>query len=317
MATNQLDNGYVHSVACSNPTTPAAGGPVRFGLLTGVALTDESAGGNATGNTTVDFGPSSWDLSVSAVDDNGNSAVADGDALFYVDGDTPHLSKKSSGYFFGIAREAINSGSTATIRVDHLPSPGAGTLGAGTVGSSNLAAGAVTGPKLSSTLQTGHIPLDITTVRLISGNAIQNTTEAGVPDGNTSPSLARVNGATDKALRLIWAASASGEVQFAPVAKPADLDGASAIVLHLMIGKDTNTDNTVVMSAGVFDGVGDTNCGGDTAAIATATLTEYTVSVSASDLAEDPGFLNICLTPGTHTTDAIWLYAAWLEYTRL
>lgn len=317
MATNKVYTAPpALSVVCSDPTTPASGDPVRFGTLTGVAIQDESEGGNATGYTTIDFSGSAWNLSVKGIDGSGNSAVAAGDALFYVDADTPKLSKKATGYFFGFALEAVVSGATTTIKVLHTPSPGAGTLGTGTVSTTQLAANAVTAAKLSSTLVKGFVPLDITAARIISANAIQNTTEAGVPDGNTSPSLARVNGATDKALRLIWAASSSEEIQFSPIAKPPDLDDASDLTIHLMIAKDTNTDNTAVCAVSVWDGVGDTNAGGNTAALSTASLTEYTVTLAAADLAAAPGFLNISLTPGTHTTDAIRLYAAWIEYTR-
>lgn len=101
-------------VACSDPVTPASGDPVRYGEMTGVALDAE----DAAGLTEVDFTPGrGWDLSVKGVDGVGNSAVAVGDKIFYVDADTPKLSKKSSGRFFGFANGAITSGATATIEV--------------------------------------------------------------------------------------------------------------------------------------------------------------------------------------------------------
>ena len=101
-------------VVCSHPTTPASGAPVRFGEMTGVALVDE----NDDGKTVVDFTPGKvWDLSVKGVDGEGNSAVAVGDKIYYVDADTPVLSKKATGRFFGFAMEAISSGETDTIRV--------------------------------------------------------------------------------------------------------------------------------------------------------------------------------------------------------
>lgn len=317
MSTNLImPDAFKLSVACSDPSTPASGGPVRFGSLTGVAVTDEAEGGNATGKTTVDFGQAIYDLSVKGVDGSGNSAVTAGDALFYVDADTPKLSKKATGYFFGYALEGVGSGSTATIQVLHTPSPGAGTLGTGTVGTTQLADAGVTAAKLSSTLIKGFIPLDITMLRIIATNAIGNLSEGMLLDGNTAPSLARVNGATDKALRVIWAASSSIECQFPPVPKPPDLDGASNLTIHLMMAKDTNTDNTVTVDVQVFDGVGDTECGAATGALSSATLAEYSATVAAADLGDHPGFLNISLVPGTHTTDAIYLYAAWIEYTR-
>lgn len=101
-------------VVCSHPTTPASGDPVRYGEMTGVALVAE----DADGFTQVDFTPGrGWDLSVKGVDGAGNSAVAVGDKIYYVDADTPPLSKKATGRFFGFANGAVTSGATATIEV--------------------------------------------------------------------------------------------------------------------------------------------------------------------------------------------------------
>lgn len=115
MATNLIYDGVSGiPVTCSHPTTPVSGGPVRFGELTGVALEAEET----DGKTVVDFAPGKvWDLSVKGVDGSGNSAVAVGDKIYYVDADTPVLSKKTAGRFFGFAMEAITSGSTDTINI--------------------------------------------------------------------------------------------------------------------------------------------------------------------------------------------------------
>lgn len=104
------------SVTCSHPTTPASGDPVRYGDLVGVALLAE----DAAGLTTVAF-DGTWLLSVKGVNGAGNSAVAVGDALYYVDADTPVLSKKKTGYLAGNAAEAVVSGGTTY----------AGTVGSG------------------------------------------------------------------------------------------------------------------------------------------------------------------------------------------
>jgi hypothetical protein len=169
---------------------------------------------------------------------------------------------------------------------------------------------------LTATMGVGFIPLDISTLKLIAGDAIGNTTEGMLPDGNTAPSLARVNGATDIALRLAWAATVVTELQFAPVPKPPDMDGTAVATFHMMLAKNGNTDNAATVGVKIFDGVGDTNAGGNTAALDTASLAEYTVTLAAADLAEHPGFLNISVTPGVHANDAIYLYAAWIEYAR-
>jgi hypothetical protein len=56
-------------------------------------------------------------LVLRGVNDAGNVAVAAGDALYYTSGDTPVLSKKASGTFFGYALETVVSGATTTINV--------------------------------------------------------------------------------------------------------------------------------------------------------------------------------------------------------
>ncbi len=109
-------------VACSHPATPAEGDPVRFGQFTGVALNDEGKSVAVSTDTFVYFGPCIGDFSVKGINGGGNSAVAPGDALYYTDGDTPVLNKKTTGTFFGMAIGSVGSGSTATIQVLHMPS---------------------------------------------------------------------------------------------------------------------------------------------------------------------------------------------------
>lgn len=100
------------SVVCDSPATPASGDVVRIGDRVGVALTDE----RTDGTTTVKFRCVA-EVPVKGVNAGGNSAVAVNDVLYYVDGDTPHLSKKVAGTRAGLALATVGSGSTATIRV--------------------------------------------------------------------------------------------------------------------------------------------------------------------------------------------------------
>lgn len=114
MAKNVIMNeGRQLAVVCSDPATPKSGDPVRWGELTGVALTNEGS----DGLTTVRFTDAVAEVSVKGVNGSGNSAVADGDEIFYVDGDTPKLSKKATGRLFGQAMGVVSSGGTSTIRV--------------------------------------------------------------------------------------------------------------------------------------------------------------------------------------------------------
>jgi hypothetical protein len=89
-----------------------SGAPVAKGQITGVAQTDT----DAAGNTTIDTA-GGYDLSVKGVDGGGNSAVAVGDALYYVEADDPKISKKATGIPFGFALGAVAAGATGTITV--------------------------------------------------------------------------------------------------------------------------------------------------------------------------------------------------------
>lgn len=136
MSTNEVYKpAYNLSLVVTHPVTPLSGGIVRCGSIIGIAETDE----RADGTTSVYIGPGVYRLSVKAVDDGGNSPVAMYEPLYYVDADTPVLSKKASGIFAGFAWEALGSGLTGTIQVLRVPSPGAGILAAGSVGASALA----------------------------------------------------------------------------------------------------------------------------------------------------------------------------------
>ena len=116
--TNRKYEGYRLSVTCSHPTTPASGDPVRWGNLTGVAIVDEGDGNNDAGKTSVDFGPGVWMMTVSGVTTGNNaSAIAESDALYYVDATAPVLSKDSAGRLFGYAMGAVASAASGTIAV--------------------------------------------------------------------------------------------------------------------------------------------------------------------------------------------------------
>lgn len=169
---------------------------------------------------------------------------------------------------------------------------------------------------LGANLAKGFIPLDIGSARIIAADVLSATSEGSFPDTNTDPILQRINGATDKGWRLVWAATSVIEVDFPPFAYPPDLDDTAAVEAHLLISKDSNTDTTATLAVSYFEGIGDTNAGGNTAALNATALTEYTVSVTAGNVGAHPNFAKIGITPSAHGTDAIRLHAAWIEYTR-
>ena len=156
------------------------------------------------------------------------------------------------------------------------------------------------------------IPLDITALREVKGSLISDSTR----------NLGRVNGATDRALRFTWAAGDVAEFQFPPTPWPPDLNAAADVIVHLMMARSGTTDDSDIDVLAYENGAGayaaDTEMGGKTTALAVAAnlIVEKTVTLSASDIGGHPGMVSLSLLPDAHTTDAIYLYTAWLEYTR-
>lgn len=100
------------TIACSDPATPASGDPVRIGAFCGVAVGDERTDG-----TTVVRVRGVVRIPVRGHDGGANSPVAVGDKLFYLDANTPKVSKNIAGTFFGYALGTVPAGQTANIDV--------------------------------------------------------------------------------------------------------------------------------------------------------------------------------------------------------
>ena len=142
-----------------------------------------------------------------------------------------------------------------------------------------------------------------------------NIGSGGVLGSDGYPSLARVNGDTDPALRIGWAATKVQPVQWA-FQVPADFDNTQNATIKLWLAKGSNTDAAAVVGVGAFQGVGDTDFGGNTAALDAATLAVKSVTLTAADLPVAGGFMTVTVTPGTHANDAIYCYGGIVEYTR-
>jgi hypothetical protein len=129
-------------VICTYPTTPVSGGVVIYGDLCGVAQGNE----DAEGYTVVKLG--GWIGSQSVTDIN-TGGIAKGDPLFASKATPVVLSNLSTGVFFGWANATVGSGLTATIEVIKDAYAG-GVVGAGSIGTTQLAAGAVVAAKLGA-----------------------------------------------------------------------------------------------------------------------------------------------------------------------
>jgi len=97
------------------PTGTSSGDPLVIGGIPVVALEDA---GNVTAGEATCSRIGSFNLSVAAVDDSGNTVVDKYDTLYYDAAQTPVISKRASGVPFGKANAAIATvGATATIEV--------------------------------------------------------------------------------------------------------------------------------------------------------------------------------------------------------
>lgn len=90
-----------------------SGAPVIIGNgLVGVAESTADAAGKGTLSRS-----GTYDLSVRGHNGAANTAIAEGDKIYYKVGATPVLNVDTSGVFFGYARAAVTSGATSTIKV--------------------------------------------------------------------------------------------------------------------------------------------------------------------------------------------------------
>lgn len=176
-------------------------------------------------------------------------------------------------------------------------------------------AASITAAALTDNLRKGIIHLPLSGARIIAANAIPNLAAAGgILASDSDPILERINGATDKGLRIKWAAASVVEVQLPSFAYPPDLDDTAALTVYLRAKMGGATD-TPVIAVGYWEGIGDANAGGNTAALSN-TLAQKSVAIAAGDVGAAPTFATVTLIPAAHGTDALELYAAWIEYTR-
>lgn len=187
--------------------------------------------------------------------------------------------------------------------------------------SDSIAANAVTAPKLTTTLATGLIPLSLHEAREIFSNDYGNAAtgaaqgSGGVLAKDTTPILERVNAATDKQTRAKWAATNVDELQW-QVISPPDLDKTQPVNVKVR-AKMGGASDTPVMTVAFFEDVGGSDLGGSTG---TLSNTLAVVSKAVTVTADPPGGTYkawaISLKPAAHGTDAVEVYAVWIEYQR-
>ena len=151
--------------------------------------------------------------------------------------------------------------------------------------------------------------------REIASNDIQAlAAHGGILAKDSTPILEFANGDTDSAFRMHWAATVVDAIA-AQIPLPPDIDVTADVVLHLRAAME-DVNDTPVINADSYFNEGDTKVSDAAAAITGATYAEYTITIAAADVPAGAQTLTVELTPAAHGTDALYISATWLEYTR-
>jgi autotransporter adhesin len=161
----------------------------------------------------------------------------------------------------------------------------------------------------------GHIDISLYTVReLATGTPGNIAANGGLLASDTTPILAAVNGDTNGRQRVHWAASNSDAIGF-QITLPKDIDCHQPVYVKFLANMAGATDTPVISADSYFDN--GTKVEDDSGAVTGTGEGEYTITIAAADVPHNARSLSVELTPGAHTTDALYVYGLWVEYTRL
>lgn len=161
-----------------------------------------------------------------------------------------------------------------------------------------------------------YLPLPLSMWREVASNDIPNTAAiGGILTTDSTPAYEYVNGDTDSQHRLRWASSNSDAITTS-IPIPDDMDRTQDVTLYIR-GESAGTTNvTTTFTVETFWDEGDTKVS-DTSAAMAAAVGNRAATIAAADIPDTAETVSIELTLGAHTTDAIDVYAIWLEYYEL
>jgi hypothetical protein len=166
----------------------------------------------------------------------------------------------------------------------------------------------------SSTGRSGFIPLPLTGWREVTTNDITNAAgNGGVLATDTTPTLEYANGDTDSQIRVLWAGGNADPLAI-QITLPPDLDRTQPIVLNFR-GVMGGENDAPAMDVDTFFNEGDTKVEDATDAWDNSISTR-TATIAVADIPSTAATMSIEITPGTHATDSMVLYAAFVTYTK-
>jgi len=232
--------------------------------------------------------------------------------------DDGQISDTSSGSAIGIALEAATAVGDI---VEYMPfgvlSTTAATVSYADAGGQTSAATmeAVGAEVYTHILSAQHIiPLPLANFKETTNFDVGNiAANGGVLASDTTPILEAINAATDGCQRLTWANTNNDQVTIQAIIPP-NIDVSEDIVFHCRIASESTTD-AVGFTVDWFINEGDTKVVDTTTTNQTATYAEKVATLGNADIGAGSQTITIGLTPVAHTTDDMYMTAAWLEYT--
>lgn len=185
----------------------------------------------------------------------------------------------------------------------------------------------------------GFIPIDIMAARELGGTTTfpdLSDTEAtdtfaagGYLALDSTPTLTRKNGTTDRMPIVTWAAADVQEIALPAIPIPPDIAVDSDVTVHALLegynaGAIADSGKTVDCLAFYHKAgatyAADTEMGGNFTLPDDKKVNELAVTLDEADIGTTgvtghPGMLSLSLLPGAHGNDGIILHGMWLEYT--
>lgn len=155
------------------------------------------------------------------------------------------------------------------------------------------------------------IPLSLFDFRLATTGDVGDTTaNGGLFSSNTAPALSGTGSTVSQ--QLNWATGSAVAI-LAQIALPEDFSDEDDVYVDLWVASGTTNAATigVVTSWNGGTGVSDS---ADDAATLSATAHKITARIAAADIPAGAERVSLELTPPTHATDAIQLFAARIRY---
>ena len=224
----------------------------------------------------------------------------------------------------GTGRWIADATVAGAVAASDLASTAGGGLGSGLVGDDdpgNFTAKTTVGEQVQELYQHlfsavgGYIPIPLSAWREVSatGDVGNIAANGGGGGADTTPVFDAV--ATSNEEEILWATGNVDPIGVS-VVLPRDFDDTANATLDLVVSSGTTNAATIVCDSAWSAGAAGTEVSDSTTDTASATPHTLSITIAAGDIPSGARRATIRLTPPTHATDTISLYATGIAYKR-